>query len=666
MLDIPIYVEFLGKNKYSIHTEGKEFFLEKYVDGQIEKTLVSDFTFADTIRIGEKLSHPYLNFELALNPNFIINEEELLDKSYKFEFKNIDDLTQEYIEKLNILPINKDATILKLTMNTSVVEKDISFLKALGNEYLENELTEKNEVAYRTVNFIDNLLLSVEDSLKFAESKLESFREKENFMDLSFTAQQSVEKLQDLETEQAKIKTNIKYYKYLLEYLEENSDINSIIAPSSIGIDDVLLNELILQLQNLSAEKVALSYAVNEKNIELNRINLQIQTVRNSLVENVKSIISSSEIQLGEINSRVAEIEVILNKLPSNERNLVKIQREFTLNDNLYTYLLQKRAEAGIVEASNVPQNKILDKARLVGVDPIWPKPIVLYLLAVVLGLLLPTFYILTADYMDNKVKEEKQITRRTSIPVIAKVWEYNKNNYSAEKLISNEIIESFRAARLNLAFTLANTEDKIIGFTSTVSGEGKSFCASNLATAIALTGKKVVLLEVDLRRPTLSNYFNVENKNEGLTSYLVKKSDILDIIQPTNIEDLDIIVSGVPAPNPTELIGTRLFDDLMYFLKNKYDYVIVDAPPIGIVPDYYALNKYVSTTIFVTRYNYSQLSFIDDIQTVNEKGMLKNLSIIFNGMPKSQSYGAYSKYNAYYLNGENKNILKKIKEKIT
>lgn len=639
--DHPIYIEPLSTTKFQVSIEDPDH------------TQICQF--------GEDCSSDYYKFIVLKSFDQLPSEK----IEYFLVINNLTRIAEKYRQKLTINQVGNESSILELSITGNLPKKEINFLNRLSEVYTAQNLTEKNIGAQRTIDFINSQLVEVSDSLRGAENQLQAFRSEENVMDLSFAATSASEKLSELENEQAQIKVKLRYYDYLLNYISTDTNINTVVAPSSIGIADPLLNELILELKRLHNDKVALDYTRADKSYELNILNLQIANARRSLIENVNNIIQSSQISLQDINSRIAGVTVRVNKLPENERDLVRIQRKFNLSDNLYNFLLQKRAEAGIAKASNRPDHKIVDQARIVGGVPIAPKRTLVYLISAVFAFIIPTIVILAKEYLSDTIKSVDQIEKFTNIPILGKISIQSDKGLSVAEDPQTRLAEDFRTLRFNLQYLIPNQEQKIIGFTSTVSGEGKTFCAYNLASMIALSKRKTLLIEADLRKPDMKRFNKKLNYLLGLSTYLIGQAPLNQIIQKTQMPGLDIITSGPLPPNPAELLDSKKLHEMMDELRNQYDYIIVDSSPTGLVSDFSSLISVLDATLYIIRLDYSKRTFINDLQKDYQQGKHKNISIIVNSVKRSDKEGYGYGYYYYNKNGKDKRVptLEKIKK---
>jgi capsular exopolysaccharide synthesis family protein len=341
-------------------------------------------------------------------------------------------------------------------------------------------------------------------------------------------------------------------------------------------------------------------------------------------------------------------------QMPKTELQLRGVERKFDLNEAIYTFLLQKRSEAQIARASSLPDYEIVDSAVIPTSRMVSPKKKLNYILALFLGLLIPTSFIMLKDFLNNRILETDEIEKYTKIPILGKIF----HNFHRSKMVVNDhpnssVTESFRAVRTNFQFFSEGGKRQVLLLTSSTSSEGKSFCSLNIASVFALNGHKTVLMEFDLRRPKLHQIFNSSNII-GISSYLIDKAIIEDIILPTNIENLDLISDGPAAPNPAELINSERTGELIDKLKEMYDYIIIDSAPSGILAETLLLMKHADLNIFVVRLEYSMKeTFKNAIKTI-ENNKFNNISILINDLNVKREAYKYGYTTKYYTDDRN------------
>jgi capsular exopolysaccharide synthesis family protein len=613
---------------------------------------VSSLKYEKTVRPGERVKSEYFDFYIKINENFDPNAE---SNKYFFYFNSPHNLTLTYQRKLSLEPMAKGSSMLKISLQDNNPLKAMDFLDMLTSEYLLRNLEKKNEFANNTISFIDSQLDTISKSLAIAETELQLFRAKNKVMDLSFQAQQIFEQMQSLENQKMQIEMQTQYYQYLLTYIEENQDVESILAPSAMGVNDPLLNQLILEINQLSVEKS--SYTNIRKGAELmpiQQLESRIRNAKNNIYENASNLVKSSQISLREINKRISNLMVSINNLPETERKLFGIQRKFELNDNLYTYLLERRAESQIAMASNTPDNEIIDTALVANNGhPIKPKNMINYIIGLMLGFIIPAVAIALKEYFNMKVDSPDIIKRMTDKPIIG----YIPNSGESDEMSifddpDSPWAEAFRIVRTKMQFITKNAKNPAIMVTSSIPGEGKSFVAINLASAYALTGKRTVLVGLDLRRPQIAQRFGLD-KNKGVTNYLIGDTDLESIIQKTQEKNLDVIASGVIPPNPAELISDSRTALFLETLKKMYDYVIMDSAPMSPVSDSHHLALLADATVFVVRDRYTHKHALEAALEETKSIKLENFTILMNDIKLSRKrYGGRYGYSYGYRYG--------------
>jgi capsular exopolysaccharide synthesis family protein len=627
----PFYVEILSRTEYRLEiNEEVEYFDTLLVNNNIYK-------------FGEQVDDFFFNFNITLNEpsSFDFKRPNYGYSEWFFIINSINGLINSYRAKINIELQDKEGSILNLITEGQVAEKEANYLNKLAEVYIRSGLDDKNRKANKTIEFINNQLGEIVDSLTQAERNLENFRLNNKIIDLSRQGIAISEKYEELIKEEAQQIIQAEYYNYLLEYVENKNDYSDLVAPSIVGIQEPQISSIIIKLSELLDQRNTLLFSANESIPTLNLIDLNISNAKKSLLENIRNIKKTFEISQESLSKRISKVNSEIAQLPKTESELINIQREFDLNNEIYTYLLEKKAESGIALASNVPDSKILDNALLFNATIVSPKKKMNFLIALVIGLLIPVLLIIGRDYFNDKIVDHKDIEGKVKIPIIGTV---GKNVREVEIPVfdkpKSSLAESFRSLRTNLEYLLSEAEKKVIILTSTVSGEGKTFCAINLASIIAMSDKKVLLIGMDLRKPKIQKAFAMLKNDIGMSTYLIKKSNIDEIIQTTNIRNLSVIPSGPTPPNPAELAGTQRMEDLISYAKKEYDYVIIDTPPVALVTDALILSRFSDLNIFVIRQNYSKKSVLSLIEELDSNQNMKNLGILVNDVMVPSYYG--------------------------
>jgi len=456
-----------------------------------------------------------------------------------------------------------------------------------------------------------------------------------------------------------------RYYNYVLDYFNKNKDAADVVPPSSMNVIDPIMNQLITELLALNSQRASILSGGGQKNLFLAEIENKIKTQKQVIVENVKNNLATLNLSINELNYRTDKSSQEISKLPKTELGLVGIQRNYKLNDAIMTFLLQKRAEAEIARSSNYPDYEIIEPAREITSQIIYPKRRLNYLIAIVIALLLPTGFILIKDFFNDKITGVADLEHLSKNKVVGLIY---KNKHKSDTVVADRprssVTEAFRTLRTNLFIKLNVEESRTILVTSSLPKEGKSFVSLNLASSVASIGYKTVLVDCDLRRPSLHVKLNIDN-SIGMSSYMVNKALPDDIIVTTVVPNLYFIPAGQILPNPAELIESGACDKLFAFLRANFDYIIIDTPPLGAVADPYLLMKYSTKLVLVTRQNYTRKDIFAEVVAGLEANGQPNFNIVLNDMNYSKSsFGKY--YGQYYSDEKADKTNKKVKKELS
>jgi capsular exopolysaccharide synthesis family protein len=420
--------------------------------------------------------------------------------------------------------------------------------------------------------------------------------------------------------------------------------------PSSANVNDPIMNTLVLELLSLNNQRSSILSNNAEKNLFLGQIENKIKLQKQTIIENVTNNLNTLNLTQNELNYRAEKLSGEISKLPRTELNMVSMQRKFNLSDAIYTFLLQKRSEAAITMASNYPDYEILEPARENSNKIISPKQIFNWIIAFLLALIIPTTFIILQSFFNEKITRIYDVESLLNRPVLSIIY---SNSYKSELVVpsypGSSVAESFRNLRSSLFLRFKSEPLKVLGITSSQPQDGKSFISFNLAASIASVGYKTIIMDCDLRRPTLHEKFKEVN-SIGLSTYMINKSSKDDIIIKTNIENLSFIPSGPILPNSAELIESGKLDDLINYLKTKYEYIIIDTTPVGLVADAALMMKYASLNLLICRNNHTRKDVFKDILNMLATNRIENFDVIYNDLNLKKS--RYGRYNNYYKKG--------------
>jgi capsular exopolysaccharide synthesis family protein len=632
---LPIYIERISSTKFRVIASGKKVSTYSLVTNDVE-SLVENVEIREEGSVDKPFVSKNLAFTLKFNDQFKTDK----DTQMYFVINTLGTLVEGYQNKLSIEPIAMESNIVELGVKGRVIDKELNFLNKLLDAYLDNELDKKNQLGLKTIQFIDNQLSGVSDTLRQVESSLETFRSRNNILDISSTAANLQQNLDKVEEDKADLEIKLKYYLFLANTLKNEEKASDIVAPSALGVEDPVLNNMLVELAKLYQERTSLNYNAKENNPLTEILDLKIKNSRKTVLENVNNMAEATSIALTDVNNRIFKIQKNLNSLPRNERELVKIQRSFEFNDNVYNYLLEKRAEAGIAIASNSVQKTIVDRPYQVGNGAVSPNTKLIYAIALFLGIAGTITFIIVKDFLNDNIVTHEDIERNTKIPFIGTITHGNKREQGTIIAHARSPIgESFRSLRVNLQYLTLGKNANVIGITSSRESEGKTFCSVNLAAAMAHSGRKTILIDTDMRRPKVASYFQLKNK-KGLSNFLIGDCGIKDIINVTENKGFDVISSGPIPPNPIDLIGHPRMEELITTLKQNYSTIILDSPPLGYVSEYIILMKYTDANLYVVRSDYTNRNALTKINKLYERKKINNVSILLNDVKSSKRTG--------------------------
>lgn len=658
-----ISVQFVNANQYKITIpfENESINLIHYNEDSSRSIAAPSATFTKTFQVGEQVDLPFLSWKLKLNesPGMYIGKE------FFVKFDDFNSTVASY-QSIDIEPITTGSSILTLSMQGTNKSKMVNYLNTTVDVLRDNQLAAKNQFATNTVKFIDSAMIKMESQLKDSENELKSFRKGKDVIQLESGGERTAERLFGFELEKDAILRKVAYYNTLKSYLNDSNDFSKLPAPSVAGIDDPNITGNVSKLITLSVERANKRYVVKNSDM-YEQFDSKMIAVRDVLLVNIASAKQALQYDLNMITGKINQAESELQNLPENQQELFKIQRKYNLSDNIYSSFLAKRLEAEIVKAANVSDIKFIDTAKDIGGGNIGPKTGVNYILALFGGFLLPFVVILVLFLLNNSIQHIEDLEKLTKIPVIGVVGrKHTLSNLSVFERPKSALSESFRALRSSLQFLYKKQNldgAKTLMITSSVSGEGKTFCSINIATVFALSEKKTIIVGLDLRKPKLFNDFEIPNE-KGVVNYLIGSHLLDEVIHPTKIANLDLIPAGPLPPNPGELLMSEHLEELIAELKKRYDYIILDTPPVGLVSDAMELSNFADVVLYIVRQDYTKKGMISQLNLRNKRGELKNVSIVLNsfenktqnnyGYGYGYSYGyGYGDYSNEYLHSD-------------
>ncbi len=636
-------------------------------DQEIEIEILDQtkFTYRDndsftTYSFNQPINKKYATFSLRLNHNNFIKGEEIILK-----INDLRKMAIKYSDMLTVSPTNKNASVVKLSINTNLPQKGIDLINTLISTYNEEAVEDKNTIALNTIKFIDERLRFLVKELSVVEKDVEVFKRKNNVTDVVSESQSYLQNSSEYEKKLSDFELQNSVLNLIEKYLN-NPNNKFGIVPSSLSISDPTLQSLINSFNTLQLNYRRVANDTEAENPITLNLAEQLNTLRSSILENIKNIKRSLFISKQNISGNANKFQNQKNSVPYIERELLEIKRQQSIKEALYLYLLNKREESQLSLAATVSNSRIIDAADMED-EPVKPKKSMVYFIAFIAALGLPIFAISIKSAFDDKVKNIADIKYKTTTPILGEIC----NSQIFEKLVIKKdsrttIAELFRLIRSNLSFFANDTEKKVILVTSSMSGEGKTFFSINLGATLALAGNKVLLLEFDIRNPKLLKDLEIESK-AGITNLIIgETNNPSELIKPVDqIENLYVLGAGPLPPNPSELLLNARISEIFEYAKAHYDYIIVDSSPIGLVSDSFSLSKFVDQTVYMVRCNFTQKEQLNIIKDIYDNHKLTNPMIVLNDAQNDVSRNYYN-YGYGYGYGQNQasnklNRLKKI-----
>ena len=647
---IPIDIELIDKNKCLIaYEEQKNVPVYDYLQDKILSEFKDVSTSRTIIRYGQWYIKDGMKFKVILKePNNW--EDELANIKYRFKINDMDALANSF-NSTEIELINKESSIISIKFKNSNKHKATDFVNKLCEVYIDMTFEEKNHLNVATIDFVNSQINAISDSLAIAEARKEAFQQSNNTFNLTSDAEYLFEKANEFETKRAEETTKKAYYDYLTNYINQTDLNEGLVAPSTMGVDDPLLSKLVVSLTDLILEKQRLSTTLTPQSPKMKELLGQMETVRNQIKESLKNIQEVSQINENELNRQQNALQLEIDQLPTTHRNMINIERQFKYNDEIYNFLYTKRAEAEIAKNAALPDHKVIDKARFA--TKVYPRTATNFLLALIIGIAIPAAYILLRYFTKNTIDSKDALEKLSTAPIIGFIPNFpaDSNRLVVFDKPRSQISETFRSLRTNIKYILGNETDegKIILITSSLPNDGKSLISVNVASIFAISGKKTLLIGYDLRKPSLHKIFGL-NATHGLTSYMVGRYELDDVLQATEFNNFDVLVAGPVPPNPSELIDSDKNRALLKELKKRYDYIILDTPPVNLIADAQCLAKESDINLFVVRSEQTnKAAFKISLAELIERNDVK-VHFVFNDIKTvAQKYGYGARYDKGY-----------------
>lgn len=593
-------------------------------------------------RYGQNINHHDYAFKVTKGPAFS-NTPQLIE----IRFKNLYKTAAAYSAGLlTVAPVVKESNTFILSLIDAIPERGVDILTSIIETYNFENVQKKNTMAISTILFIDKRLRAMEHDLSSAEVGIQTFKQQTGATDVNAGTQINLSKSAEYSQLLGESEVQLGIIKTLESYLSK-SDNQFSVVPSSMGLKDPVLNNLISRFNDLQLERNRMLHSASLSNPLVQNLSDQIASLRLNIKEILNNIKKGFIIENQHLKSNTAHYDSRIRSVPALERGLLQLSREQSVKTSLYQYLLQKREETALSLSANIPTSQIVDKP---GYNPIpaYPKKSLIYLCGSIIGLLLPSLFIYKQQLSNITVKNPTSLRHIAGVKVLGELSHNDVKSHVAIQQGSNSTIsELFRYIRTNLGVLHADLPNKVMLVTSCMRGEGKTFFTTNLGLTLALLNKKILILEFDLRKPDLLLNLGIPQQ-KGITEFLQGTiDDVSDCIQPYHkAENLYVLGCGIIAPNPAELLINPRVDMLFDALKKEFDYIIVDTSPIGTVADAFSLARYADLSIYMVRYNYTNMDQLDILKDIHDNEKLRNLMVVFNDAKKENrpvyAYGGY------------------------
>ena len=563
----------------------------------------------------------------------------LVKEPYIVKLVSIDAAVANYQQKLTVSIPNKQVSTIDLQLATAIPEKGETILNELINAYLRTSVEVKNRIADSTIAFVDNRLALVSRELTGVEKNIQQFKQANQLADLTEQAKLLIAGTGDFSKLLTEQEVKLSVVNTLEQYMNDEGN-NKRMVPSTLVVQDPTFIALVQKYNNFQVERERLLISNTPSNPMVQNIDLQLRNLRTDLQSNLASFKSGLQAGIAELKGRSGQLDQKIQEVPAKERVFLDYSRQQAIKQELYLFLLKKREESAISKSSNMAVARIIDAAKSESF-PAMPKRMLTYLVCFVLGIILPAVFLYLKDLLNRRIRRKQDITAGTPVPILSEVGHTkDHDDVVVGKDTVTPIAEQFRAMRTNLQFLLSGAQERVILLTSSMSGEGKSFVAMNLAATLALSGKKVVLMELDLRKPKISEKLKLNNK-QGFSTYVIGKTSYAQLVQPSGIhENCWVIPSGPVPPNPAELLLLDTTKQLFADLRKEFDYIVIDTAPVGLVTDAQLLGYLADVTLYLVRQGYTFKQQLLLSKELYLQGKLPRMNLVVNDVRAGSGYG--------------------------
>ena len=562
------------------------------------------------------------------------------DGNYFFKVFNTAKLVEMIKENLSVHAQSKQSSIIEVSYDDNIRHRAVDYVAALVDAYLRQELEYKTQNADEALKFIDAQLQQIQQVLAASGQRLENFKSQNTLVNLSEKASMTATSLSDYQSKLRELEIEENILKNLLYYVKNNKNIEGLTL-GSVQMTDPALSKSIEKLQETILRRKTLLVSFTELHPEVVTLTQQINSLRKNILFLLKNDISSIRNRKKELQKIISDYKKSLQQMPKQEQKLANLAADYEVNQKIYAYLLEKRTEVEISKAYQTSTARVIDRSDA-GEEPVKPKRLLIIIVGFIAGLILGIMVAFFRYFLKDTVETEADVEHVTTIPV------YGAIPYLRSKKIRNLFMEALRTLRTNIEFTTGANRHNLLVISSTLPGEGKTTVSKALSIILAKTGKKVITIDADMRKPRLSAEFGITAPKIGLSTYLAGKDDLSDVIVPMKEEEVDLLPAGTIPPNPSELLASTQMEKLIEKLMEEYDYVIIDTPPVGLVTDGFLLMKQATLSLLVTRVGRTKKIALKHFDKYVRKHHIENVGIVLNGM-KVGGGGYYGGYGYGY-----------------
>jgi tyrosine-protein kinase Etk/Wzc len=594
--------------------------------------------------IGETITLPAVTFRINANGK---SRHIFSSNDFIVSWQNAERLALGLSSSINVARVNDVTNVLGLSYFSENPRLGMDIVNQYMKEYQQSSLEDKKQIASQILAFIDDQLDTVFHELGGVERNLQKYREKNKVFVPEVQAQLSLNEYTQGNNEQSKLGVKLKVTDYLINYLSDTKNKFNII-PSTLGIEEPTLLQQVTEFNKLQLERETALRNTAVNNPRILSMDAVIDKLRLDMIETLKNVRQTQVMSIDELSGKTKETNRLISAIPSKEKQMMEVTRQQSILQELYSFLLQKKLETAIASASTISSIKVVEPA-IEGAVPVSPNKKGIYIIALFIGIGLPAGIIFLKEFLDDKVKSKSDIQQNTEAPLLGEIGHADEATTLVVTSNNRKIIaEQFRIIRSNLQYVVPKIDRPVLLVTSSFSGEGKSFISTNLGSVLALSGKRTVILEFDIRKPKIMKGLGLHER-KGITNYIVGNVDVQDVIHPVpGVNDLFVIPCGPVPPNPAEMLLNEKVDQLFTELRSRFDAIIIDTAPVGLVSDAITLGRFADASVYIVRHGYTLKKQIQLVDELYQNNKLPHLSIIINDIQTKAGYGGYYGYGGY------------------